>query len=183
MRAELISGQLKDSMGQSSTQSRVSECVILHLHNETWGLIYKMYIFTVTFIWWCKSEQVSKHILWLRLFIHETFSLAYYCCFVLLVLFVLFTCLFSFHVCHCWVWFQALGSQCCGGLWAEQTHSDELKHYRVLGIVDKVQYCVSILKLHCDRYYIQHNKMWIFLMNSSLKLKQSLYLLLKLCHI
>ncbi|XP_043076112.1 ribosomal protein S6 kinase delta-1 isoform X2 [Puntigrus tetrazona] len=54
MRAELISGQLKDSMGQSSTQSR------------------------------------------------------------------------------------ALGSQCCGGLWAEQTHSDELKHYRVLGIIDKV---------------------------------------------
>ncbi len=41
----------------------------------------------------------------------------------------------------------------CG---AEQTHSDELKHYRVLGIVDKVQYCVSILKLHCDRYWIQH---------------------------
>ncbi|KAL1254306.1 hypothetical protein QQF64_016535, partial [Cirrhinus molitorella] len=54
MRAELISGQLKDSMGQSSTQSR------------------------------------------------------------------------------------ALGSQCCGGLWAEQTHSDELRHYRVLGIIDKV---------------------------------------------
>ncbi|XP_058612560.1 ribosomal protein S6 kinase delta-1 isoform X2 [Onychostoma macrolepis] len=54
MRAELISGQLKDSMGQSSTQSR------------------------------------------------------------------------------------ALGSQCCGGLWAEQTHSDELKNYRVLGIIDKV---------------------------------------------
>uniref|UniRef100_A0A8C1U2X8 Ribosomal protein S6 kinase polypeptide 1 n=1 Tax=Cyprinus carpio TaxID=7962 RepID=A0A8C1U2X8_CYPCA len=26
---------------------------------------------------------------------------------------------------------------CCGGLWAEQTHSDELKHYRVLGIIDK----------------------------------------------
>uniref|UniRef100_A0A671QRD5 Ribosomal protein S6 kinase polypeptide 1 n=1 Tax=Sinocyclocheilus anshuiensis TaxID=1608454 RepID=A0A671QRD5_9TELE len=52
MRAELISGQLKDSMGQSSTQSRVS-----------------------------------------------------------------------------------------------QTHSDELKHYRVLGIIDKVQYYVSILKL------------------------------------
>uniref|UniRef100_A0A671QRC3 Ribosomal protein S6 kinase polypeptide 1 n=1 Tax=Sinocyclocheilus anshuiensis TaxID=1608454 RepID=A0A671QRC3_9TELE len=51
MRAELISGQLKDSMGQSSTQSRVS------------------------------------------------------------------------------------------------THSDELKHYRVLGIIDKVQYYVSILKL------------------------------------
>ncbi|XP_050995375.1 ribosomal protein S6 kinase delta-1 [Labeo rohita] len=54
MRAELISGQLKDSMGQSSTQSR------------------------------------------------------------------------------------ALSSQCCGGLWAEQTHSDELRHYRVLGIIDKV---------------------------------------------
>uniref|UniRef100_A0A9J8DMT8 Ribosomal protein S6 kinase polypeptide 1 n=1 Tax=Cyprinus carpio carpio TaxID=630221 RepID=A0A9J8DMT8_CYPCA len=33
---------------------------------------------------------------------------------------------------------RALGSQCCGGLWAEQTHSDELKHYRVLGIIDKV---------------------------------------------
>ncbi|KTF88668.1 hypothetical protein cypCar_00029459 [Cyprinus carpio] len=32
---------------------------------------------------------------------------------------------------------RALGSQCCGGLWAEQTHSDELKHYRVLGIIDK----------------------------------------------
>uniref|UniRef100_A0A672QI86 PX domain-containing protein n=1 Tax=Sinocyclocheilus grahami TaxID=75366 RepID=A0A672QI86_SINGR len=70
MRAELISGQLKDSMGQSSTQSR------------------------------------------------------------------------------------ALGSQCCGGLWAEQTHSDELKHYRVLGIIDKVQYYVSILKLHYDHYCI-----------------------------
>ncbi|XP_073709272.1 ribosomal protein S6 kinase delta-1 [Garra rufa] len=54
MRAELISGQLKDSMGQSSTQSR------------------------------------------------------------------------------------ALGSQCCGDLWAEQTHSNELRHYRVLGIIDKV---------------------------------------------
>uniref|UniRef100_A0A672QIE5 Ribosomal protein S6 kinase polypeptide 1 n=1 Tax=Sinocyclocheilus grahami TaxID=75366 RepID=A0A672QIE5_SINGR len=59
MRAELISGQLKDSMGQSSTQSRVS-----------------------------------------------------------------------------------------------QTHSDELKHYRVLGIIDKVQYYVSILKLHYDHYCI-----------------------------
>ncbi len=29
MRAELISGQLKDSMGQSSTQSRVSVCEIV----------------------------------------------------------------------------------------------------------------------------------------------------------
>ncbi|XP_056107999.1 ribosomal protein S6 kinase delta-1 isoform X1 [Rhinichthys klamathensis goyatoka] len=54
MRAELISAQLKDSMGQSSTQSR------------------------------------------------------------------------------------ALGSQCCGGSWSEQTHFDELKHYRVLGVIDKV---------------------------------------------
>ncbi|XP_051731950.1 ribosomal protein S6 kinase delta-1 isoform X2 [Ctenopharyngodon idella] len=54
MRAELISAQLKDSMGQSSTQSR------------------------------------------------------------------------------------ALGSQCCGGSWSEQTYSDELKHYRVLGVIDKV---------------------------------------------
>ncbi|XP_056337502.1 ribosomal protein S6 kinase delta-1 [Danio aesculapii] len=33
---------------------------------------------------------------------------------------------------------RALGSQCCGGSWTEQTHSDELKHYRVLGIIDKV---------------------------------------------
>ncbi|XP_048062932.1 LOW QUALITY PROTEIN: ribosomal protein S6 kinase delta-1 [Megalobrama amblycephala] len=54
MRAELISAQLKDSMGQSSTQSR------------------------------------------------------------------------------------ALGSQCCGGSWSEQTYTDELKHYRVLGVIDKV---------------------------------------------
>uniref|UniRef100_A0A671QND8 Ribosomal protein S6 kinase polypeptide 1 n=1 Tax=Sinocyclocheilus anshuiensis TaxID=1608454 RepID=A0A671QND8_9TELE len=30
---------------------------------------------------------------------------------------------------------------------SRQTHSDELKHYRVLGIIDKVQYYVSILKL------------------------------------
>uniref|UniRef100_A0A671QIH4 Ribosomal protein S6 kinase polypeptide 1 n=1 Tax=Sinocyclocheilus anshuiensis TaxID=1608454 RepID=A0A671QIH4_9TELE len=48
--------------------------------------------------------------------------------------YVLFTCFFFFF-------------RCCGGLWAEQTHSDELKHYRVLGIIDKVQYYVSILKL------------------------------------
>uniref|UniRef100_UPI003D9CB5A4 ribosomal protein S6 kinase delta-1 n=1 Tax=Danio rerio TaxID=7955 RepID=UPI003D9CB5A4 len=33
---------------------------------------------------------------------------------------------------------RALGSQCCGGSWTEQTHSDELKHYRVLGVIDKV---------------------------------------------
>ncbi|XP_067273503.1 ribosomal protein S6 kinase delta-1 isoform X2 [Pseudorasbora parva] len=33
---------------------------------------------------------------------------------------------------------RTLGSQCCGGSWSEQTHSDELKHYRVLGVIDKV---------------------------------------------
>ncbi|TRY84465.1 hypothetical protein DNTS_035819 [Danionella cerebrum] len=32
----------------------------------------------------------------------------------------------------------ALGSQCCGSSWIEQTYSDELKHYRVLGVIDKV---------------------------------------------
>ncbi|XP_051954540.1 ribosomal protein S6 kinase delta-1 isoform X2 [Xyrauchen texanus] len=56
MRAELISTQLRDSMGQNSTQNRVS----------------------------------------------------------------------------------VLGTQCCGSSWADQAHSDELKHYRVLGVIDKV---------------------------------------------
>ncbi|XP_057208154.1 ribosomal protein S6 kinase delta-1 isoform X2 [Triplophysa rosa] len=33
---------------------------------------------------------------------------------------------------------RGLGPQCCGVSWSEQTHTDELKHYRVLGIIDKV---------------------------------------------
>lgn len=33
---------------------------------------------------------------------------------------------------------RALGPQCCGVSWVEQTHTDELKHYRVLGVIDKV---------------------------------------------
>lgn len=33
---------------------------------------------------------------------------------------------------------QGLGPQCCGVSWSEQTHTEELKHYRVLGIIDKV---------------------------------------------
>lgn len=33
---------------------------------------------------------------------------------------------------------RALGPQCCGVSWSEQTHTDELRHYRVLGVIDKV---------------------------------------------
>ncbi|XP_056620164.1 LOW QUALITY PROTEIN: ribosomal protein S6 kinase delta-1 [Triplophysa dalaica] len=33
---------------------------------------------------------------------------------------------------------RGLGPQCCGVSWSEQTHTEELKHYRVLGIIDKV---------------------------------------------
>ncbi|XP_051954546.1 ribosomal protein S6 kinase delta-1 isoform X7 [Xyrauchen texanus] len=33
---------------------------------------------------------------------------------------------------------RVLGTQCCGSSWADQAHSDELKHYRVLGVIDKV---------------------------------------------
>lgn len=42
------------------------------------------------------------------------------------------------HMYLCLLSHQALGSQCCGGLWSEQTYSDELMHYRVLGVIDKV---------------------------------------------
>lgn len=56
MRAELISAQLKDSMGQSSTQSRVSVCLTFDLHNETWDLINKMHMH----IWSYRKWEINQ---------------------------------------------------------------------------------------------------------------------------
>lgn len=88
---------------------------------------------------WVNTIYEWVHILWMWL--KHPFTCC--SCFVLYYMSSLkyfFPLVFMF---LCWVSLQALGSQCCGGLWAEQTHSDELKHYRVLGIIDKVH--ISIL--------------------------------------